>query len=178
MLNPFTHRKILRKGKAGHALVTAIGTPARGATTFNLPMTLQVYVEGLAPYEVKDQWWVKARDYGALTGSIPVKIDPQQQMKVAIDWETLRSEFQRACEAQQQALAMQGIVTDPVEAAERSLAFGTATAHAANWVLDMRNDSELRAKIERLLGRKLTPGTTERVAENDPVLQRQIMRVV
>jgi hypothetical protein len=41
-----------------------------------------------------------------------------------------------------------------------------------------RNDPELREKIEQVLGRKLTPGTSEQVAENDPELQMRILQVV
>jgi hypothetical protein len=46
VLNPFTHRKILKKGVEGKATIVAMGSLDRGATSFNLPMTLHVYVEG------------------------------------------------------------------------------------------------------------------------------------
>jgi hypothetical protein len=44
--------------------------------------------------------------------------------------------------------------------------------------IDLRNDPELRAKIEQVVGHKLTPGQSETVAENDPAMQMQIMQVV
>ena len=35
--------------------------PERG-TSQNIPMTLEVHVEGLSPYEVEDQWMVSRKD--------------------------------------------------------------------------------------------------------------------
>jgi hypothetical protein len=73
MLNPMTHRKILKKGMPGTANVVEMGVMDRGASSFNLPMTLQVHVEGITPYEVEGQWMVKAKDAAGLTGgTIPV----------------------------------------------------------------------------------------------------------
>ncbi|HEX2436152.1 MAG TPA: SHOCT domain-containing protein [Solirubrobacterales bacterium] len=75
MLNPFTHRKVLRKGMPGRAAIVEIVALDRGASSFNLPMTLHVHVEGITPYEVEGQWMVKAKDTVGLSGSIPVKVD-------------------------------------------------------------------------------------------------------
>lgn len=122
MLNPFTHRKVLKKGMPGQATIVEMGALDRGGTSFNLPMTLQVFVEGITPYEVEDQWMVKAKDTVGLSGSIPVQ--------------------------------------------------------AVTPTIDMRNDPELRRKIEQVLGRELTPGTSETIAENDPELQMRIMQVL
>ena len=45
--------------------------------------------------------------------------------------------------------------------------------------IDLRNDPELRAKLEQILGRKLTPGTSEHIdTSNDPALAMQIMQVI
>ena len=41
MLNPFAHRKILKKGLPGKATIVSMGALDRGGTSFNLPMTLQ-----------------------------------------------------------------------------------------------------------------------------------------
>jgi hypothetical protein len=170
MINPFTHRKILKKGMPGRATVIEMAVPARGASSFNLRMTLQVHVEGITPYEVEDQWMVKAKDYSGLsTGSpIPVKVDRKEHDKVAIDWDGVRAQYEQHKDARQAALASGG-----------TMGGGRgAPAQGATPMVDMRNDPELRAKIEKVLGRKLTPGTTEQVAENDPELQMRIMRVV
>ena len=88
MINPFTHRRVLKHGTPGRATIVAASVPARGASMFNMAMTLQVFVEGRSPYEVEGQWMVKASDTEALSGSIPVKVDPDEPDKVAIDWDT------------------------------------------------------------------------------------------
>jgi hypothetical protein len=184
MLNPLTHRKILKKGMPGVATIVEMGALDRGGTSFNLPMTLQVHVEGLTPYEIEDQWMVKAKDTVALSGSIPVKVDRENHEKVAIDWDGVRANYEQERSARQQALAAQGPVGDLSQASAGQFGgFGTADMGAgavqgATPTIDMRNDPELRAKIEQVLGRKLTPGTSETVAENDPQMQMRIMQVV
>jgi hypothetical protein len=169
MINPFTHRKILKKGMPGRATIVASSVPARGATSFNMAMTLQVHVEGITPYEVEDQWMVKSKDTEALGGSIPVKVDREEHEKVAIDWGLLREEHSRAVQERRDALA---------SGASQFEAAQAQPMQGATPVIDMQNDPELRAKIEKVLGRKLTPGTTETIGENDPALQMQIMQVV
>jgi hypothetical protein len=190
MLNPLTHRKILKKGKPGRANIVTMGALDRGGTSFNLPMTLQVYVEGMTPYEVHDQWMVKTKDTVALSGTIPVKVDPGDQSRVAIDWDGLREQYRREEDERRRALAAQGPVTDPATAAAGLEAFGgmggaadlgaltAVPPQATTPVLDISGDPELRAKLEQLLGRELTPGTSETVAENDPAMQMRIMQVM
>jgi hypothetical protein len=165
MLNPLSHRKILKKGMPGVATIVEMGALDRGGTSFNLPMTLQVHVEGITPYEVEDQWMVKAKDTVGLSGSIPVKVDPDNHDKVAIDWEGVRAQYEQQKATRQEALASGG-------------GMDAAAAQGATPTIDMRNDPELRAKIEQVLGRKLTPGTSEQVAQDDPQLQMRIMQVV
>ena len=175
MLNPLTHRKVLKKGMPGRATIVAASPPSRGASSFNMAMTLQVYVEGLAPYEVEDQWMVKAKDTEALSGSIPVKVDRDEHDKVAIDWDALRDEFEQETAQRRAALAAQGPVGDIDAFGAAAAGFG---AQAVTPVVDIRNDPELRGKLEALLGYELTPGTSITVAENDPQLQMQIMQVI
>jgi Short C-terminal domain len=109
MLNPLTHRKILKKGMPGRATIVEMGALDRGGTSFNLPMTLQVHVEGITPYEVEDQWMVKAKDAIGLSGSIPVMVDREHHEKVAIDWDGVRAQYEQEKAARQQALASGGI---------------------------------------------------------------------
>jgi Short C-terminal domain len=68
-------------------------------------MTLQVHAEGITPYEVEDQWMVKAKDTVALSGSIPIKVDRSDHQKVAIDWDLVRSEYEDHKRGRQEALA-------------------------------------------------------------------------
>jgi Short C-terminal domain len=169
MLNPLTHRKVLKKGMPGRATVVEMGALDRGATSFNLPMTLQVHVEGITPYEVEGQWMVKAKDTVGLSGSIPVKVDQNDHEKVAIDWDGVRAEYEQEKAQRRDALAAGGSAVDQL---------GAGGMQAATPTIDMRNDPELRRKIEKIVGHELTPGSSETVAENDPQMQMQIMQTV
>jgi hypothetical protein len=113
VLNPFTHRKILKHGMPGKAQIATMGALDRGGTSFNLPMTLQVFVEGITPYEVEDQWMVKAKDTVALSGWIPVKVDRDDHMRVAIDWEGVRANYEQEKTARRDALAQGQAVGEP-----------------------------------------------------------------
>jgi hypothetical protein len=170
VLNPLTHRKILKKGRPGRGTIVSMGALDRGATSFNLHLTLQVFVEGMTPYEVSDQWMVKAKDCIGLSGSIPIKVDPDEPEKVAIDWETLRDDVAQHEEQRRASLAAMG----PVGAG----GFPAQVTQAPTPALDIRNDPELRAKLEALLGRELTPGSTVQVAQGDPMLQMQILQTI
>jgi hypothetical protein len=89
VLNPLIHRNVLAHGVRGRASVVAMGALDRGAPSCNLPMTLQVYVDGWTPYEVEDEWLVKAGDAADMSGWVPVRVDPDDLQNVAIDWERL-----------------------------------------------------------------------------------------
>lgn len=184
MLNPLTHRRILKKGRPGRATIVAIGALDRGSTSFNLPMTLQVFVEGMTPYEIEDQWMVKAKDTIGLSGSIPVKVDPGEPQKVAIDWEVLRAEVETGDDARRDALAAMGPVPagglsgmtqgapDAAAAASQQQAADAASS------FDLRGDPQLRAKLEAVLGYELVPGSTVQVAAGNPMLQMQVMQTI
>jgi Short C-terminal domain len=139
MLNPLTHRKVLKKGRPGRATIVEMGALDRGGTSFNLPMTLQVFVEGITPYEVEDQWMVKAKDTVALDGSIPIKVDPDNHEKVAIDWETLRAEYEQEVTARREALAAGG-------PAGATVTMGTPT------VIDANADPQVMEQVSQMLG--------------------------
>lgn len=203
MLNPFTHRRILKKGTPGTARIVSMSMPHAGASLQNIAMTLQVFVEGMAPYEVEDQWMVNRKDTLGFGMELPVRVDPDKPQKVAIDWEAARAQHHADTAARREALAAQGPVGSQAaagaagaEAIQDPLAGGAAAsglgglagmlggtgqvqAAGATPTIDMRNDPELRAKLEQVLGRKLTPGTSETIdTSSDPALAMQIMQVV
>lgn len=195
MINPFTHRKILKKGRPGSATIIAMSMPDAGASTQNIAMTLQVQVEGLAPYEVEDQWMVNRKHTLGFGMSLPVKVDADNPQKVAIDWDAADDQQSQETAARRAALASQGPVAgtgiaDPLVGAGAMSGMGAmaglgAMAGAfdggspAEPVLDMRNDPELRAKIEKVIGRELTPGTSERLDfTSDPQMGAQVMQVI
>ena len=199
MINPFTHRKILKKGKPGTATIVSMSMPQPGASSQNIAMTLQVFVEGMNPYEVEDQWMVSSKDTLGFGMQLPVKVDPDKPEKVAIDWEAARAGEIQQTAARRQALAAQGPVGGVAAGGTAAggvqdpLAGGAAMAGAAGMMggmagmgaggqaptIDLRNDPELRAKLEKVLGRELTPGTSAHIdTSNDPALAMQIMQVV
>lgn len=95
MLNPLTHRNVLKNGVRGRAEVVAMGSLDRQMARANLPMTLQVYVEGWSPYEVEGEWVVKPVEAEGLSDWIPVRVDPDDLQKVAIDWDGIRERRER-----------------------------------------------------------------------------------
>lgn len=111
MLNPISHRRLLKKGMPGEARVVERGTMDRGGTSFNLPMTLQVHVEGIAPYEVEDQWMVKQENTITLDLPLPVRVDPDDHQRVAIDWDGAQERYQQQRQARKDSLASGSGVT-------------------------------------------------------------------
>jgi len=80
--------QILVNGLAGQGVVVAHGTPERGAQWFNLDIDLEVHVSGRRPYRVNNQYMVPA---GATLGegvTLPIRVDPNDPSKIAIDWES------------------------------------------------------------------------------------------
>jgi hypothetical protein len=63
----------------------------------NSQMTLEVRPEGGAPYEWSGEMWVRVKRYNALPGEfvgseLPVKVDPADPQKVAVDWDAAAAE--------------------------------------------------------------------------------------
>jgi hypothetical protein len=86
---------ILANGIQGQGVIVAHGTPERGAQWFNLDIDLEVHVSGRQPYRVNNQYMVPA---GATLGpgvTLPIKVDPNDPAKIAIDWESSQSAPQR-----------------------------------------------------------------------------------
>jgi hypothetical protein len=152
MLNPLTHRKVLKKGVPGKATIVSMGALDRGGTSFNLPITLQVYVEGWTPYEVSDQWMVKARDTITLSGWIPVKVDPDDREKVAIEWDELRERHEQEEAARRQALAASGPVTN-LDALGGPGMLGNATVNFQGaQEIDLTQNPEAAEQVMQMLG--------------------------
>ena len=87
--------QILTDGIPGQGVIVAHGTPERGAQWFNLDIDMEIHVSGRQPYRVNNQYMVPA---GATLGqgvTLPVKVDPNDPAKIAIDWEAARTAPQR-----------------------------------------------------------------------------------
>jgi Short C-terminal domain len=80
-------QRILAQGIDGTAVIVAMGTPARGAQRFNLDLDLEVHVSGRAPYRVANQYIVPASAPLGQGVTLPVKVDPNDQAKIAIVWD-------------------------------------------------------------------------------------------
>jgi hypothetical protein len=79
--------QILADGLPGQGVV-AHGTPERGAQWFNMDIDLEVHVSDRRPYRVNNQYMIPA---GATLGegvTLPVRVDPNDPSKIAIDWES------------------------------------------------------------------------------------------
>ncbi len=79
--------QILATGLPGQGVVVAHGTPERGAQWFNMDIDLEVHVSGRQAYRVNNMYMVPA---GATIGqgvTLPIKVDPNDPSKIAIDWE-------------------------------------------------------------------------------------------
>jgi len=78
---------LLATGIAGEGVIISHGVPARGAQWFNLDIDMEIHVPGRAAYQVNNQYMVPA---GATLGpgvKLPVKVDANDQSKIAIDWQ-------------------------------------------------------------------------------------------
>jgi hypothetical protein len=164
VLNPFTQRRILKHGIAGTAEVLRLGHQYGQSSLSNRELTLRVHVRGQDPYEVDGQWMVRGKyiDDVRSGSQIPVKVDPDDPSRVAIDWHRLAH-------------------PDPVEMTFTAPLQVTVHQQAVvdfSPTLDLRNDAELRRKIEAVVGHELRPGETLTVAENDPVMQQRILQVM
>lgn len=83
--------RILAEGIAGQGVIVGMGTPARGAQWFNLDIDLEVHVPGRAAYRVANQYMVPASATLGPGVSLPVKVDPEDKAKIAIDWDSAPS---------------------------------------------------------------------------------------
>jgi hypothetical protein len=175
VLNPITHRKVLKNGVPGQATIVEMGALDRDSSICNLPMTLQVHVEGWTPYETEGQWMVKAKDTVGLSGSIPVRVDPDDHDKVAIDWDGVRANYEQHVDARRQALAQGGLgganvtfqsqeidLTQNPEAAARVMqALGLSGANVGFGQQSPAGDDDPIARLERLGALKASGVLTE-----------------
>lgn len=139
MLNPFAHKKILKKGTPAKARIQSMSTPERGAAKQNIAMTLVVQIEGQTPYEVEDQWLVSSKDTLGFNLELPIKVDPKDQHRVAIDWPAAREMRSKEKSARQDRYQQMG---------DGSTLGTTPVANVADHqVIDTRNNPELREQI-------------------------------
>ncbi len=79
---------ILANGIAGEGVVVGHDTPERGAQRFNMDIDMEIHVSGRQHYRVNNMYMVPA---GATIGqgvTLPIKVDPSDPAKIAIDWDS------------------------------------------------------------------------------------------
>jgi hypothetical protein len=88
-------QEILVNGISGQGVIVSHGVPERGAQWFNLDIDLEVHVSGRQAYRVNNQYMVPA---GATIGqgvTLPIKVDPNDPAKIAIDWDSAQRAHDR-----------------------------------------------------------------------------------
>ena len=83
-------QRLLAEGIPGRAIVREIGTPERGAAWFNLMLDLEVHPSTREPYRVANEYLVPAAVPLAPGLELPVRIDPDDRAKIAIDWDNVQ----------------------------------------------------------------------------------------
>jgi hypothetical protein len=81
------HGRILAEGISGQGVIVGMGTPERGAQWFNLNIDLEVHVSGRQPYRVNNMYMVPATASLGQGVTLPIKVDPRDASKIAIDWD-------------------------------------------------------------------------------------------
>jgi hypothetical protein len=79
--------RILAEGTAAQGVIVSHGVPARGAQWFNMDIELEVHVSGRQAYRVNNQYLVPNWATIGAGVTLPLKVDPNDPAKIAIDWE-------------------------------------------------------------------------------------------
>ena len=82
-------QRLLVEGIPGEAIIVAMGVPARGARMYNLDLDLEVHLGDRAPYRVANEYIVPASAPIGQGVRLPVRVDPTDQAKIAIDWDSV-----------------------------------------------------------------------------------------
>ena len=80
--------RILAEGIPGQGVIVGMGTPERGAQWFNLNIDLEVRINGRSPYRVNNMYMVPATATLGFGVSLPIKVDPGDPSRIAIDWDS------------------------------------------------------------------------------------------
>ncbi len=78
--------RLLTEGIPAEAVIVGMGTPARGAQMYNLDLDLEVHVPGRPAYRVANSYLVPAAVPIGQGVRLPVRVDRNDQSKIAIDW--------------------------------------------------------------------------------------------
>src|ERR671918_2186491 len=77
--------RILAEGQAGKGIIREMGTPARGASMYNIDLDLEVHVGSRSPYRVMNQYIVPSSANLAVGVELPIKVDREDPSRIMID---------------------------------------------------------------------------------------------
>jgi len=80
--------QLLAEGIAAQGVIVSHGVPARGAQWFNMDIEFEVHVSGRQPYRVNNDYLVPATASIGAGVTLPIRVDPNDPAKIAIDWES------------------------------------------------------------------------------------------
>jgi hypothetical protein len=143
--------RILAEGLPGQGVIVAHGTPERGATWFNLDIDMEVHVSGRQPYRVNNQYMVPASATLGTGVTLPVKVDPNDPAKIAIDWDSAEKPPERG---EVRSIGGAGFTPAPVPAAPEG---GGDTVAELERLAKLRDsgaltDSEFEQQKAKILG--------------------------
>jgi hypothetical protein len=113
-------------------VIVSHGVPARGAQWFNCDIDMEVHVSGREAYRVNNQYMVPASATLGPGIALPIKVDPNDKAKIAIDWDSAGTAPQR------------GEVRPATGAAPATGAMGQAPAAPADPVAELERLAKLR----------------------------------
>jgi len=87
--------RILAEGISGQGVIVAHGALERGASWFNLDIDMEVHVSGRQAYRVNNQYMVPATATLGAGVTLPIKVDPNDPAKIAIDWDSAEKPAER-----------------------------------------------------------------------------------
>ena len=79
--------RLLAEGIAAEGVIVGHGVLERGAKLFNLDIELEVHVSGRQAYRVNNQYMVPDGATIEQGVTLPIRVDPDDPSKIAIDWE-------------------------------------------------------------------------------------------
>ena len=134
----------------GKAVVQAASQPPDAASSYNVSMWLDVYVEGRDPYRVKHGCMVRAGKHPWPGTTLPVEVDREKPERLRVLWDEVLTVDQRMATG---APGQSTSVDVDAGAGAGALEFQSVTSQTMP-VMDLRNNPDLRAKVLAMLKSK------------------------
>lgn len=95
----------IKDGVPGKAVVQSSSVPSREASSYNVSMWLDVYVEGWEPYRTELQTMVKAGKHPWPGKTLPVIVDRENKERIDVQWDEVQTVDERMREGQPSPIA-------------------------------------------------------------------------